>query len=103
MDAERATRVLLRLPVRYRLVGAADWREGKTENISRSGILFLADDLIAVDSEVELSFTLPEDVGPASILCRGRVVRTVVAKGAQGWRPALAAAISDYGFVPGQA
>ena len=61
MDAERATRVLLRLPVRYRVVGATDWREGKTENISRSGVLFLADDLIAVDSEVELSFTLPED------------------------------------------
>jgi hypothetical protein len=103
MDAERATRVLLRLPLRYRMVGQTDWRPGKTENISRSGVLFVADDLFAVDTELELSFTLPEELGPASILCRGRVVRTVVTTGPQGWRPALAAAISDYGFVPGQA
>ena len=36
----RATRFDLHLPLKYRLVGESGWREGTTENISRSGCFF---------------------------------------------------------------
>ena len=36
----RASRFVVRLLVRYRTAGDPDWRNGMTENISRSGILF---------------------------------------------------------------
>src|SRR3974390_258670 len=38
----RAQRFNLHLPLRYRRVGEQGWRNGTTENISRSGMLFLA-------------------------------------------------------------
>src|SRR3974390_2499968 len=38
----RAQRFNLQLPLRYRRVGEEGWRSGTTENISRSGMLFLA-------------------------------------------------------------
>ena len=40
----RATRFDLHLPLKYRLVGESGWREGTTENISRSGMLFQAEE-----------------------------------------------------------
>jgi hypothetical protein len=42
----RATRFDLHLPLKYRLVGESGWREGTTENISRSGMLFQAEEPI---------------------------------------------------------
>jgi hypothetical protein len=94
----RAPRFPLHLALRYRPVGETDWREGCTENISRSGVLFLAEGLMAVDTRIEMRFALPVGHVPSGVACRGRVVRTVSPL-ANGGRPALAATISGYRFV----
>ena len=41
----RAQRFNLQLPLKYRPIGEDDWRAGTTENISRSGMLFRAEEL----------------------------------------------------------
>jgi hypothetical protein len=96
----RAQRFVVQLPIRYKKIGGRTWFEGKTENISRSGILFRADRMLKLRTAIQMSFTLPVSVkgdGPGVILCRGSVVRAVVAAGAN--RPCLAASIQRYRFV----
>jgi len=100
-DAGRARRFAFHLPLRYRSVGAGQWREGRIENISRSGVLFWTDQLLEVDTPVEMTFVLPLlDTAPW-IVCRGRIVRTVLPT-AQPAPSGLAATISNYRFVPGK-
>jgi hypothetical protein len=94
----RARRVPLPLLLRYRSLDDPQWHEGRVENISRSGVLFSTSDLMAVDTELEMTFELPVAPTPPAIHCRGRVVRTVAA-GSGGWHPALAATIAAYRFV----
>jgi len=52
----RAVRHNLRLPMRYRREGEEPWRHGETINISESGLLFSSDELLEVDSRVEITF-----------------------------------------------
>jgi PAS domain S-box-containing protein len=96
----RAPRFSMQLPVQYRLTGETQWRHGTTENISRSGVLFRADQPLEPNVCLEFSVELPTDVfGMAAtrILCRGEVVRQVDAAG-EDMSPALAARILDYQF-----
>jgi hypothetical protein len=91
----RATRHLLQVPLRFRPAGHTDWRDGLTENISQSGVLFRSDLPVNPQTEVELLLSLgsgnPE--GAATLLCRGRVVRTEPARGDDP-RSGIAATIS---------
>jgi len=96
-DSVRAWRFDLDLPLHYRPVGDAHWHEGRTENISRSGILFRAAETLDVDTEVEMTFVLPVVPTPPAIVCRGRVVRTVL-PGRGSRRSGVAATISRYRF-----
>lgn len=96
----RARRFALHLPLRYRPIGAEHWREGRIENISRSGVLFWTDDPMGVDTRVEMSFVLPLNDDFPAVVCRGHIVRAVPLKEHQG-TPALAATISAYRFVRG--
>jgi hypothetical protein len=93
----RAPRLPLDLQVRYRPVGAARWHEGRVENISRSGVLFRATDLVDVDAPVEIILLLPVPPCTGAIVCRGRIVRTILPGGSEK-RPGLAATISRYRF-----
>ncbi|PYQ38627.1 MAG: hypothetical protein DMF77_23605 [Acidobacteria bacterium] len=93
----RAPRLPLNLQLRYRSVGAARWHEGRVENISRSGVLFRATDLVDVDVQVEITVLLPVRPSASAIVCRGRIVRTVLPGGSER-RPGLAATISRYRF-----
>ena len=98
----RAPRFPLHLAVRYRKVGAGDWRVGRTENISRSGVLVRTDDPLEVDGPVELRLEMPiipAHEEPAEIWCRGRVVRTVTSVDASR-SAAYAVAIEEYDFLP---
>ena len=52
----RAVRHELRIPLRYRLEGNQEWCPGETINMSESGILFSSDELLEVDSRVEITF-----------------------------------------------
>ena len=73
----RAPRFALDVPLRYRPIGATAWQEGRTENISRSGVLFLADRVMEVDTRIEMTFVLPVTGLSGQVVCRGRVVRIV--------------------------
>jgi PAS domain S-box-containing protein len=99
----RAQRFQLHLPLRYRRLGETDWHEGTTENISRSGMLFQADELLQPSSQLEINLVLPQEIAGLSeteVVCRGEVVRTVEHVG-NGLSPALAARILQYHFQHG--
>jgi hypothetical protein len=98
----RASRFPLHLDVRYRRLGDRDWRRGKTENISRSGVLFRAEECVEIDQNVELRLELPV-TSPGrecpEVFCRGRVVRTVSPSDGEPW-PGSAVLIDHHDFVP---
>jgi hypothetical protein len=96
----RAQRFMVQLPIRYKKIGGRRWFEGRTENISRSGLLFRADRVPKLRTAIQISFTLPislKDDGPGEVLCRGSVVRTVAAAGTTP--PSVAVCIQKYRFV----
>jgi PAS domain S-box-containing protein len=99
----RATRFDLHLPLKYRQVGESGWREGKTENISRSGMLFQAEEAIAPNAQLEINLVLPAEIAglaAAEVVCRGEVVRTVNPESGTV-SPTLAAKILQYHFQHG--
>ena len=100
MSPFRAQRFNLQLPLKYRPLGEADWRAGTTENISRSGLLFRAEEAISPSAMVEINLVLPPEIAglaPAEVVCRGEVVRSVAAE-TPSMSPALAAKILQYHF-----
>ena len=99
----RAQRFNLSLPLRYRLLGEQDWRSGTTENISRSGLLFRADEMLQPSAQLEINLVLPAEIAglsAAEVICRGEIVRSVKPENA-GIQPALAAKILQYHFQHG--
>ena len=99
----RAQRFQLHLPLRYRRLGETIWHVGKTENISRSGLLFEADEALQPNSQLEINLVLPAEIAGLSeteVVCRGEVVRTVEPD-ERTMHPALAARILQYHFQHG--
>jgi PAS domain S-box-containing protein len=99
----RATRFDLHLPLKYRRVGESGWREGTTENISRSGMLFQAEEPIAPSAQLEINLVLPAEIAglsAAEVVCRGEVVRTIDPESGKV-SPILAAKILQYHFQHG--
>jgi PAS domain S-box-containing protein len=99
----RAQRFHLQLPLRYRRLGEKEWHAGTTENISRSGMLFEADELLQPAAQLEINLVLPQEIAGLSsteVVCRGEVVRTVE-QTRETPSPALAARILQYHFQHG--
>ncbi len=98
----RARRFDLHLPLKYRQVGEQHWRQGTTENISRSGMLFSAEEMISPNAQLEIYLVLPVEVAgvAAEVVCRGQVVRSK-RPGESRTSPALAAKILQYRFQHG--
>ena len=99
----RAQRFYIQLPLRYRRLGEKEWHVGTTENISRSGLLFEADELLQPAAQLEINLVLPAEIAGLSsteVVCRGEVVRTVQSRG-ETLSPALAARILQYHFQHG--
>jgi DNA-binding response OmpR family regulator len=99
----RAQRFQLHLPLRYRRLGETQWHLGTTENISRSGLLFQADELLQPSVQLEINLVLPAEIAglaATEVVCRGEVVRTVEPHG-ETLSPALAARILQYHFQHG--
>ena len=74
------------------------WRDGHTENISRSGVLFTTSEPVAKLTVIEMLLTLPTEVGGgehATVICRGRVVRTEPARETD-FRSTVAATIAGF-------
>jgi len=103
LSPSRAQRFQLQLPLKYRQLGEHDWRAGTTENISRSGMLFRAEELLSLNVQVEINLVLPPEIAgleAAEVVCRGEVVRAVDAE-TPTMSPALAAKILQYHFHHG--
>jgi hypothetical protein len=104
----RAPRYPLRIQLKYRPAGDPQWREGRTENISRSGVLFRTDHLMPLQTPIEMLLSLPAEVvggdDSATVICRGRVVRTEPAReeSEDDSRPAVAATIAGYRLAHSQ-
>ena len=99
----RATRYDLHIPLKYRPVGESQWREATTENISRSGVLFRADEKISPKTQLEFNLVLPvgpAGPAPAEVVCRGEVVRRDDSHNRNTGR-ILAAKIVQYHFEHG--
>ena len=104
----RAPRFQLNLPLKYRRLDEEKWHEGETRNISRSGLLFQADDFLQPDLlqpnvQLEINLVLPAEIAglsPTEVVCRGQIVRTVQPSG-EKMPPALAAKILQYHFQHG--
>jgi PAS domain S-box-containing protein len=102
VPAFRAQRFQLHLPMKYRQLGEDGWRMGTTENISRSGMLFRAEEMIPTNVQLEINLVLPAEIAglaAAEVVCRGEIVRTIDI--GQEMRPALAAKILQYHFQHG--
>ncbi len=99
----RAKRFKLQLPLKYRPLGEENWRAGTTENISRSGLLFRAEEIMPENVQIEINLVLPPEIAglsAAEVVCRGEIVRTMSAE-SSAMSPALAAKILQYRFQHG--
>jgi hypothetical protein len=98
---QRARCFSIQTRLRYRVKRERTWREGKTENMSRSGLLFRGEFVVKPTTQIEISMVLPSGIlgdGAAEVVCRGTVVRTVPPASA-GSPPGLATTISHYRLV----
>ncbi|MGA8764683.1 MAG: ATP-binding protein [Candidatus Sulfotelmatobacter sp.] len=103
LPPSRAQRFQLHLPLKYRQLGENGWHEGKTRNISRSGMLFQAEEMLQPNAVLEINLVLPPEIAglsPTEVVCRGEVVRTVQTNGG-AIHPELAARILQYHFQHG--
>jgi PAS domain S-box-containing protein len=103
LPSSRAQRFQLHLPLKYRRLNEDKWHDGETRNISRSGLLFQAEDLLQPNVILEINLVLPAEIAglsPTEVVCKGEVVRTVEANGDK-MPPALAAKILQYHFQHG--
>jgi PAS domain S-box-containing protein len=99
----RAPRFQVQLPLKYRRLDEEKWHAGETRNISRSGLLFQAEDLLPPNVQLEINLVLPAEIAglsPTEVVCRGEIVRTVKTAGEE-MPPALAAKILQYHFQHG--
>jgi hypothetical protein len=96
--APRATRYAIPVSVLYRPRGEKTWFEGRTENISKSGVLVRSDQVLAPNTPVEMLINIPAEISSpfaGTTICRGRIVRALGPSALED-RPAWAAAIIEY-------
>jgi hypothetical protein len=96
----RGRRYPIRITLRYRTDAEPQWQEGRTVNISRTGVLFNANNPLEVRTTVQMTLMLPAEIAgdeAAEVFCLGRIVRTIP-PGAPDESTLLAATISGYLF-----
>jgi hypothetical protein len=71
----RAVRHELNIPLRYRVEGGLDWQPGQAINMSESGLLFSSNEMLEVDSRVQITFQSPGSPMVQSSTRLARVVR----------------------------
>lgn len=74
-SGSRAVRHELNIPLRYRLEGQEDWASGEALNMSESGLLFTSDQLLEIDSRVQITFQSIDTPQVKSSTRLARVVR----------------------------
>jgi hypothetical protein len=98
----REARYALHGTLLYRPAGGMDWHKGSTENLSTTGVLFLGEIPIPVNTPIEMSITPPKGPDrriPEGVFCWGTVVRTVPPNDTEA-KPVLAAKIQKYRSKP---
>jgi hypothetical protein len=96
----RAVRFPVEMPVRYRLPQSRQWFEARTENVSRTGVLFRSDCTFEPATMVDVRLEVPSSKrngGRAEVVCKCEVVRTIEAC-SESISPAIAVAIHNYRF-----
>ena len=94
----RDARFVLESPLLYRPTGTLNWYKGTIQNVSPSGVLFQAEKVMPRDCPIEMSFSLPAEVGSKrriQIFCWGQVARSVLPNASDA-SPSLAAKIVRY-------
>lgn len=97
-EIERAQRFAIPMTLRYRPAGQGNWKKGTVENISRTGVLFHAQEQVAVQTAVDITLVLegPQIEKAPEVVCWAVIVR----QEANEQNPArLAAKIVRYDFV----
>jgi len=95
----RAPRHQVDIRLRYRAIGESTWRDGKSENVSDTGVLFQPEAVLSRDTLIELMMEMPAAVigSTGMLLRRGRIVRGVPPSPLED-RPPYAAATFDHGY-----
>ena len=105
-EVPRAPRYAVHLVLRYRQGAGLPWTHGRTEDVSSSGVLFVADagdGSLDVSTPIEMNLVMPPEIvgtAGARVVCYGRVVRAVPPR-MPDVRPALAVTIAEYRLVRG--
>jgi len=97
----RANRFPVHIPLRFRLPHSPEWVEARTENASRTGVLFRSECIFKPTTRVEVRLEIPStngDGAQAEVVCECEVVRVEQTHGAE-IPPALAVAIHKYRFT----
>ena len=74
----RAQRFDLQLALRYRACRETAWDEGRTTNISHTGVLFQAERLLDAGTPLEMNIQMSEEnsgEAVARLVCQGKIVR----------------------------
>ena len=101
LERPRAARYEMSAPVMYRQVGEDSWHEGRTLNVSSSGVLFTCPaPALEPGTKVEFLLVLPNPGlrEQPRVQCRGAIVRQE-RRGVPQPLCALAATIETYDFV----
>jgi PilZ domain-containing protein len=101
-ESKRAERYLIEVPLRYRVFGEADWRQGTTANISATGVFFQCERTLDREVGIEINFVLPigrNQKKGIEVTCRGEIVR-LESSTEMGSPSALAAKILKYRLRP---
>lgn len=80
-SSTRAVRQEIRIPVRYRIAGREEWSLGETINVSESGLLFSSDELLEIQSKLEITF----QISGAPLLPRSTRRATIVRRVLSNW------------------
>jgi hypothetical protein len=75
---ERAERLRVSLPIRYRMAGHEHWLDSRILDISDSGVLFGPAIVSEPGTSVEMMFSSPMSIGtlaPGQMTCVGAIVR----------------------------
>lgn len=70
----RAVRHELNIPLRYRVEGVLDWQLGEAINMSESGLLFSSNEMLEIDSRVQITF---QSSGTPMVQSSTRMARVV--------------------------
>ncbi|MGB8990391.1 MAG: ATP-binding protein, partial [Candidatus Sulfotelmatobacter sp.] len=62
----RAPRFQLHLPLKYRRLDEEKWHDGETRDISRSGLLFRAENALQPNIQLEINLVLPSEIAGLS-------------------------------------